>query len=186
VSITFLLKKCIHIVSVDIKYILGGDILNIGENIKKYRKASRLTQKELAEKIGVSTITIQNYENSRREPSIEKLNKIAKELGINASSLLSDNFSSKINEFDETIKEIIICHVQKYNDTHDDKVIENLINELISAYRTKEEYILKRCEDNMHIANKALKEKDETIKMMMEKMKIFKSLLDELETQSNK
>ncbi|MBM7834983.1 helix-turn-helix domain-containing protein [Clostridium sardiniense] len=51
--------------------------MNIGENIKKIRKEKGLTQKDLATSLDVSTITIQNYENNRREPRLETLNKIA-------------------------------------------------------------------------------------------------------------
>lgn len=64
--------------------------MNVGENIKKYRKNSNLTQKQLAEKIGVTVVTIQNYENSRREPNLITLNKIADALGATINDLLND------------------------------------------------------------------------------------------------
>lgn len=43
--------------------------MSIGENIRKYRKESNLTQKELATKIGLSLTSICNYENNKREPN---------------------------------------------------------------------------------------------------------------------
>lgn len=75
--------------------------MSVGNQIKKYRKG-KMTQKELAEKIGVTPITIQNYENNRREPNIETLNKIAKVLEIPVGFLMGrEDFnaflSTKIN-----------------------------------------------------------------------------------------
>ncbi|MBI5995890.1 helix-turn-helix domain-containing protein [Clostridium perfringens] len=67
--------------------------MNLGENIKSNRLKKKLTQKKLAETIGVSTITIQNYENNRREPNIETLNKIANSLDIPVSELLGETVS---------------------------------------------------------------------------------------------
>ena len=80
---------------------IGGDILNVGENIKKYRKNSNLTQKQLAEKIGVTVVTIQNYENSRREPSFEVLCKMADIFDID----VRDFFATEINGFKIFYKE---------------------------------------------------------------------------------
>ena len=62
--------------------------MSIGENIKKYRKEKHFTQKELAEKIGVTVVTIQNYENSRREPNLITLNKIATALNVTINDIV--------------------------------------------------------------------------------------------------
>ncbi|MBY6931885.1 helix-turn-helix domain-containing protein [Clostridium botulinum] len=56
--------------------------MNIGDMIKKLRKDKGLTQKQLADAVNVSTITIQNYENNRRKPSIEMLEKISSALNV--------------------------------------------------------------------------------------------------------
>lgn len=65
--------------------------MNIGDNIKKIRKEKGLTQKQLAEAIGVSTITIQNYENNRRQPNIDMLNKIGSVLDVFIFSFEEEN-----------------------------------------------------------------------------------------------
>jgi len=62
--------------------LLGGDILTLGQNIKKYRKQKGLTQSELAEMIDLKSITIRKYESDDREPSIETITKIAEALGV--------------------------------------------------------------------------------------------------------
>lgn len=64
--------------------------MNIAENIKKFRKEKNLTQKELASKLGVTSTTIQNYENERRKPDINTLNKIANILGVTINSLAGE------------------------------------------------------------------------------------------------
>lgn len=53
----------------------------MGEMIRTLRTLAGLTQKELAEKVGVSTITIQQYERNVRTPRLEIAEKIAKILG---------------------------------------------------------------------------------------------------------
>lgn len=55
--------------------------MSIGEGIKAARKAANLTQKQLAEKMGVSYVNIAQWENGRRNPKIETLQKIADALG---------------------------------------------------------------------------------------------------------
>ncbi len=65
--------------------------MNLGENIKKYRKEKGLTQTELAIKSDLSKNAIYNYENNKRVPNIDILNKIASALQIQINQLLGDN-----------------------------------------------------------------------------------------------
>ena len=58
------------------------NIKSIADNIKYYRKLSKLTQKELAEKTGLSIRTIQGYEHGKYIPKIENVEKIAKALNV--------------------------------------------------------------------------------------------------------
>ena len=51
------------------------------ENLKKLRKATKTTQNELAEAIGVSQQSINKYENHNIEPDIETLKRIANYFG---------------------------------------------------------------------------------------------------------
>ena len=78
--------------------------MDLGLKIKNARKNKGLTQKQLAQILGVSVITIQNYENSRRNPSVDVLKKISEILDVNTSVLLNDNsFKYElINNYDFT------------------------------------------------------------------------------------
>lgn len=61
--------------------------MSTGERIKRARTEAGLSQKALAEKMGVSQQTIAKYENGERNPKIGTLDRIAKALGIPAISL---------------------------------------------------------------------------------------------------
>lgn len=56
--------------------------MKIGEMIRLARREQNLTQKDLAEKAGVAEISIRNYENGKRQPKIEQLEKISDALGV--------------------------------------------------------------------------------------------------------
>lgn len=59
-----------------------------GESIKIARKKAGITQKELAQKTGLAEITIRQYETSKREPGMDKLEKIANALDIDIDTLV--------------------------------------------------------------------------------------------------
>lgn len=61
---------------------------DIGQRIKEARKKAHLTQKELAIKSGVATITIQQYESGKRTPQIEPLIKISNALNIDLEKIV--------------------------------------------------------------------------------------------------
>lgn len=56
--------------------------MELGENIQKARKAAGMTQKELAEKLGVSAPNISQYERGTKTPKIETVKRIAHALGV--------------------------------------------------------------------------------------------------------
>lgn len=61
--------------------------MEIGQSIQEVRKKAKLTQKELAEKVGMATITVQQYERGVRTPKIETLQKIAQALNTDVGVL---------------------------------------------------------------------------------------------------
>lgn len=60
----------------------------LGKKVKRFRKELKLTQEQLAEKVGVSTNYIGFIEQGRYSPSLEVLNKIARALKVKPSELL--------------------------------------------------------------------------------------------------
>jgi transcriptional regulator with XRE-family HTH domain len=59
----------------------------IGENIKAARLAAGMTQKELAEKIGVPYQSVQRWEKGAFKPSLDNLIKLAAALGKTVEEL---------------------------------------------------------------------------------------------------
>ena len=57
------------------------------ENLKAIRIERRYTQKDLAEKLGISPSTYANWEQGRREPSINEIYNLLLVLGIDANDL---------------------------------------------------------------------------------------------------
>ena len=71
--------------------------MKVNEKIKDARKAAGLTQKQLAEKLGVSAAMVAQYENGHRLPNVQTLKKIAYALNINVSDLLDDLEQNTLN-----------------------------------------------------------------------------------------
>lgn len=65
--------------------------MGLGSKIKAARKSKGMTQKQLAEKVGLSTITIRQYENELRKPKYGVAESIAKALQCETSDLLSSS-----------------------------------------------------------------------------------------------
>lgn len=78
--------------------------MDIGEQIRNYRKKAGLSQKELGRKLGVSQQHIAQYENGKRIPKLETINNIAGALGIGVRRLYPD-FSYEEWKQTDTYKE---------------------------------------------------------------------------------
>ncbi len=72
--------------------------MKTGELIKKARKKSRLTQKELASKLNCSFALVSQYERGDRNPKIETLQKIADALGVSVALLIDTDEIIKASE----------------------------------------------------------------------------------------
>lgn len=73
-------------------------LFTIPERFKEARINLELTQKELSTIIGVSEITISNYENHIRQISLETANRYAKALGVPVNILCSNSDNVEIVE----------------------------------------------------------------------------------------
>ena len=58
------------------------------ENLKLAREQKGLSQKDVAEKIGVAKSTYSLYESGNREPNLQTIKKIANVLDVSADELL--------------------------------------------------------------------------------------------------
>lgn len=70
----------------------------LGTNIKNARKKLNLTQKELADSVGIAAITVRKYESGEREPNLKTIEKIASILEVSPYELLNDTPSASFFE----------------------------------------------------------------------------------------
>ena len=93
------------------------------ENLKAARKKTGLSQKKLADMLGVNTGTVGNWESGIREPGFQMIHKIANVLNANVASLIAidtvdmENDASKnapytVNINDEDFKIFISLPVE--------------------------------------------------------------------------
>ena len=66
-----------------------GDKFN--ENLKMAREKKNMTQKEVADSIGVAKSPYSLYESGNREPNVQTIKKIADTLNVSADDLLGLN-----------------------------------------------------------------------------------------------
>src|SRR5699024_245473 len=110
----------------------------LGENLAFFRRKKKYTQKELAEKIGVTPSFISQIENGISSPSDETLIKISKELSISLDSLRGGN--DVVNENIQLIKLLSdLTLEQKIKWEFTQEVINSEVMEIgpYNTYRTK-------------------------------------------------
>lgn len=132
---------------------------NIGENIKKIRKEKGYSQKQLAEKLGTTPQNLAQYENGKRLPKLETLEKIANALDCEVSDIDENIFVIKLPKYELTPKRLE--RIQK--DTEAQKLIqkqalgENITEDerqKISDYFEREKEVLPRfCESIEKFSN---------------------------------
>lgn len=83
---------------------------NFGKNLLALRKSARLTQKELAEKLGVNVHTFIGYETAGYEPKFKTLVKISKYFGVSIDDLIrekSTDTESKIKAKQALVESVL-------------------------------------------------------------------------------
>lgn len=79
-------------------------VKKVAQNIRKYRLAAGISQKELAGKIGKSETYIRDAENARNAVTIDALEKIAGAVGVPLLKLLDESYGEEKSVFDEFLK----------------------------------------------------------------------------------
>ena len=65
--------------------------MKFGEQLRTLRNSQKMTQKELADMLGISPSTIGMYEQNRRIPDIKTLTQIASIFEASLDNLLTNN-----------------------------------------------------------------------------------------------
>lgn len=119
--------------------------LNIGDNIRKYRKQQDMTQDQLAERLGVAYQTVSRWENGSSYPDIELLPAIAGVFSLTLDELVGMPDLKKEEQaekvFDELRRE---CIKREYDAEH----IVELIRDIRRNYIGSEHAWRPWCEGN--------------------------------------
>ncbi|OGW46873.1 MAG: hypothetical protein A2Y66_04210 [Nitrospirae bacterium RBG_13_41_22] len=98
---------------------------NIGETLKKYRLAARMSQMALAERIGISYQQLQKYEKGINNISVYRLQQISEALRIPISSFIEDmnpeKIAEEISEYGVSIEEKTLLDLFRKIDSKDIK-----------------------------------------------------------------
>lgn len=109
---------------------IGGirvDYYAIGQRIRKFRKAKRLSQEELAELVGISTTHMSHIETGNTKLSLNVLVDIAAALNVLADDLLSETGPTQTNSAYQTIYDTLTtCTPQQVK----------IMSEIITAAKT--------------------------------------------------
>lgn len=79
----------------------------LGNKIRELRKKANLTQKQLADKLGISEQSVAHYESNRRSPDPYMLQKIASLFDTSIDFLLGNEPSAKFKEQTEENRELL-------------------------------------------------------------------------------
>ena len=80
---------------------------NVGKRIREYRKSKSYTQDELAEIVGIDTVSLSKIETGRNYPSSENLMKLAEALDVEVYEFfIQDMVKTNDELLDDIYKEI--------------------------------------------------------------------------------
>lgn len=76
------------------KSVLGNDNMEIGKKITNLRKNNKLSQEDLAEKLGVTRQTISKWELGQTYPSINQAKELSKIFNISLDELVNNDIKN--------------------------------------------------------------------------------------------
>ena len=105
---------------------MNMDFSNIGKRLQETRIQSKISQKEMAEKLGISTSYIQQLENGKVNAEFEKFVRVCDFLNISVYEVLNEKNENIIRYMDKELYELIIkCSIEKQ------KFIYNMVKLLL-------------------------------------------------------
>lgn len=113
------------------------NLINIGENLRKWRHIKNIKQKELAKRMNLSEAAISNLENDVTVPTIHQVEDIANALEIKFLDLFKDPLNHKenhqivIDNKNYTDKEVLQIMLEKLDKK--DEQMQLFIQELINS-----------------------------------------------------
>ena len=110
--------------------------MNLSEKVKRLRKERELTQKELADKLGVNSSHLSRLEKGKYQPSTEMLKKFAAFFGVTTDYLLSDEEIPEINIKNKSLAERV--KLIDSLDEDDQNALIHIIDSMLTKKKMKE------------------------------------------------
>ena len=108
---------CIYFLNVSFMYVKLGikegsimrisEYLHIGDKLKKARKLSTFSQRDMAKQLGLSFSTYSNYENGYSEPPVEVLENFCATVNISMNDLLELQVENVVDTHLKTFSELL-------------------------------------------------------------------------------
>ena len=116
------------------------------QNLKKKRQESGLKQQEIADMMQVNRVTYTNWENGKREPTLENVVKLAKILKTTTDNLLGLTIYSKVDLL-RFLDDFDVSDIKKFEKDDVDKLKFAIMFEMtrnkVNALNLKDDLILK-------------------------------------------
>ena len=106
----------------------------LGKRIRDARKKKRLTQQQVAEKIGVEPSHISNVERGITKPSLKAVVDIAEVLSVTVDSLVYDSLSQERSHYLDSLEAVVKKATPKHL-----RVITAMSEEMLRTLNTEDE-----------------------------------------------
>jgi transcriptional regulator with XRE-family HTH domain len=107
------------------------------DNLRRLREARKLTQESLSECLGVSIVTIQNWENQRRFPDAAAIDKIGGFFEVSSSTLFARETERPTITPEEAVR-VLDSFFERRNKLHAAPLPADPLIELIATLTTGE------------------------------------------------
>ena len=94
----------------------------VGLNLAKVRQEARLTQEDLAGKVGVEPETVSRIERGTTDPSLKRLEQFANAIGIGVEVLIGESEKEPLSA-----AQMISAHLQPLKKEDQDFVVQQLL-----------------------------------------------------------
>ena len=114
-------------------------VMAIGQNIADLRKAQNMTQRDLAEKLGVSQSHIARWEKEKSQPRKKALEEIAEALGVTVEEILAGGKETLKAALDIEDGELLLLLKELKNlSGHEMEALKTVIRGLLSRSRIEQ------------------------------------------------
>jgi transcriptional regulator with XRE-family HTH domain len=134
------------------------------DKLKELRKNKNLTQKEIAEMLGIKQNSYSDWETGKNEPSLSNVVKLSSILNVTTDELLGQTIYSKLDIIPHPLERIELSNIKNFTKKEYDDLKQAIIlqqlNSTMSAYKLKDDLIRENNfdEEERQIINTLFKE----------------------------